>query len=251
MDKRIMFVLTVLILTMIPISSALADESVIVSYTASRHVPYDGPIGMIDFDVNVTVEYEVTYDFSVDGDLPTSTCHLQATPNSGTLTLDYHIDRPIGKDLDGSKSIPMSGENLLGDSEPIAIPVGGDIGNVTIIIHAHLFANLNPDTGSATPNSLEWSTWGTQDTVISADTETVLLTMETEYKVFFTVTVSIHGFDVASRDSTIKGFPGTPSAEFLIPEFPNWIAYIIVIGVTSSVVLFKKLHRTNRAKKRL
>lgn len=190
--------------------------------------------------MTVTIELEVTYTCSVDGVLlGASTCHLNVAPHSGTLTVDYHIEPPIGPDLVGSKSIPLplKGRELLGDPPPILILIDS-IGTITIVIHGRLLADLTPDVGSIKPSSLEWSTWETQDTVVSADVENVLLTMETNYSVSFTVTVSVGDFESPSKNIPVKQFPGNPSAEFVIPEFPTLIAWIVVVIVTSSVALF-------------
>ena len=230
----------VLLLMTSSIGTALADESLRVSYTASRSVSHTAPIGQGSFDMTVTIELEVTYTCSMDGVLPgASTCHLNVAPHSGTLTVDYDIEPPIGPDLVGSKSIPLpqGGRELLGDPPPIIIPIDS-VGDITIVIHGRLLADLTPDVGSAKPSSLEWSTWETHDTVVSADVENVLLTMDTKYSVSFTVTVSVGVFELPSKSVPVEQFPGNPSAEFVIPEFPTLTAWIVVIIVTSSVALF-------------
>lgn len=230
----------VLLLMTSSIGTALADESLKVSYTASRSVSHTAPIGQGSFDMTVTIELEVTYTCSVDGVLPSaSTCHLNAAPHSGTLTVDYHIEPPIGPDLVGSKSIPLpqGGQELLGDPPPISIPIDS-AGDIIIVIHGRLLADLTTDLGSTNPSSLEWSTWETQDAVVSADVESVLLTMETNYSVSFTVTVSVGGFESPSKNIPVQQFPGNPTAEFVIPEFSILIVWIAVILVTSSVALF-------------
>lgn len=236
----VVFVFVVaLLLRASTINVAFANESLEVSYAASRNVSYTPPIGPGSFDVTVTLVLEVIYTCSVDGALPgASTCHMNAALHSGTLTVDYHIKPPIGPDLDGSKSIPLpqGGQELLGDSPPIIIPIDST-GDVTILIHGCLLADFTTDGGSINPHSLQWSTWETQDTVVSASTENVLLTMETKYSVSLTVTVTVGGFN-PSRNIPVEQFPGDPRASFVIPEFPTLISWIVVIAVPLSVALF-------------
>jgi len=222
------------------INVAFANESLEVSYTASRNVSYTALIGPGSFDVTVTLVLEAIYTSSVDGTLPgASTCHMNVAPYSGTLTVGYHIKPPIGPDLDGSKSIPLpqGGQELLGDSPPIIIPIDSTV-DVTILIHGCLLADFTTNVGSINPHSLQWSTWETQDTLVSASTKNVLLTMETKYSVSFTVTLTVGSFEFPSQNIPVEQFPGDPSAKFVIPEFPTLIAWIAVIMVPSSVALF-------------
>lgn len=237
----------VLLLMTSGISTALADESFKVSYTGSRSVSYTDPFGPGSFDVTVTLELEVVYICSADGSLPgASTCHLNVAPDSATLTIDYDINPPIGPGLDGSKSIPLpqGGEELLGDSPPIIIPI--DSVDITIVVHGSLLADLTTDVGSANPSSLEWSTWEPQEIVVSADAENVTLTMDTEYSVSVTVTVSVGGFEPPSKTTPVKQFPGNPLGEFVIPEFPTFIAWFAVIVAFSIALLASKIRKVKR-----
>lgn len=229
---------------------AFADVSLAstdVSYTASRRVSHTGSLGQIDFDVNATVQCNTNYSCSTDGVLPpSSTCHLNVAPKSGTLTVVYHIHRPILRDIDGSKSIPLplGGQELLGDSPPIAIPIDS-YGTITIVIHGRLSASLSVENGSVNPNSLEWSRWGTNDTVVSSSMNKVTLTLDTVYKIYFTVSVSISGFDVARRDSDPGQFSGSPSPAFVVSEYPSFIVPPLFLAVTLVTVIIygrKKIH---------
>jgi len=239
MKYEILGVLALLIMASF-IDVAFADESLEVSYTASRSISYTAPIGPGSFDVTVTLVLKVIYTCSVDGVLPgASTCHVNVAPYSGTLAVEYHIESPIGPNLDGSESIPLlqGGRELLGDSPPIIIPVDSTA-DIAILIHGCLLADFSTNAGSINPQSLQWSTWETQDTVVSASTENVLLTMETEYSVSFTVTVTVGSFEFPSQNIPVERFPGDPRASFAIPEFPTLIAWVVVIVVPSSVALF-------------
>ena len=216
--SRLGLVLFILILVTSVINVAHADESLTVSYEVSRDVNYAGPLGW-SWDVTVTLECEAIYSCSVDEAQPgTSTCHLNVAPHSGTLTIDYDIRRSVLPPSIDSKSIPLpqGGQELLGDSPPISIPID-ELGTITIVIHGQLSGDLSADIGSANPTSLEWSTWETKDTVVSADAETVLLTMDTKYSVSFTVTVSVLTFDVVSKDIPLEQVSGNPSADFAVP----------------------------------
>ena len=220
------------------VSLALTD----VSYTASRNVSYTGPLGQVSFDVNVTLQCITTYSTTTDGVLPpSSTCRLNVAPKSGNLTVDYHIVRPIRADIDGSKSIPLpqGGRELLGDSPPIPIPIDS-YGTITIVIHGRLSASLSVENGSVNPNPLEWSSWGTNDTVVSASMNKVTLTLNTTYNVYVTVSVSISGFNVASKDSDPRQFSGSPSPTFVVPEYPE---FIILPLFLAAILLIAIVHK--------
>jgi len=251
--KKLVLVLgpIVLLSTSLHIRTAFGDiplEPINVSYAISSTVNYDGSNGMIDFDVNVTLECEITYNCSVEGQIqpPTetkpATCYLGVSPYSGTLTVDYHIDRPFMSDLDGKRSIPLpqGGQELLGDSPPIEIPIDS-VGTLVIIVHGHLLGDVS--IASTLHISLEWSTWETHEFDVLCNTPTALLTMETAYNVYFTVTVSLVGFDVASKDSTAKQVSGNPSVEFVIPEFPTMLILpLFMIATLLTVIIYRIKH---------
>lgn len=149
--------------------------------------------------------------------------------------------------MDGFQSIPLpfGGQELLDDSLPIIIPIPlppePPVGTITIVIHGHLFGELNPVPGTADPTSLEWSTWGSEDTVIMAEVETVDLTMETAYNVYFTVTVSVGTFPLANKDThPAAEFPGDPPVIFVIPEFLSQMFFIMSIIATIFIIVIHK-----------
>jgi hypothetical protein len=136
---------------------------------------------------------------------------------------------------------------LLGDSPPLEF--GLDIGSITVIIHGHLEGDLRSDKGSVSPASLEWTDWGSKAIAVSADNETVLLTLDTEYGVSFTVTVSIFRFPVVNEPFSLGQDRGDPSVSMVVPvqtepdlEWPIPLSYItalvtaVLIG--SAVIIY-------------
>jgi len=256
MNKKVVFFVSLfLFLSYLGVRTAFAYvllTSENVSYTALVNVSHSGGLGQISFDVTVALECSVAYNCSTDGVFPpSSNCHLNVTPNSATLSIDYHIERPIGSDLDGSESIPLPVEELsglLGDSPPIEIPIDS-VGTITIIIHGKLLGEnitVTPQ-GSAAPTSLEWLTWAPEDTVVSATVSPVTLKIDTAYEVSFTVTVEILGFDVASKDSTLRQFAGNPSPTFVIPEFPSLLILPSFMIITLlAVIVYRRKHSQNK-----
>jgi len=261
--KKLSLLLSIFVLLYaLSIRTAFGDmplESTRVSYVVSSSVSYNGPLEQISFDVDVTLQCETTYNGSVYGEFPSpnehepAICHLEVAPYSGILTVDYHIDRPALPDLGGSKSIPLPlrGQYILGDSPSIIIPITVDttpVGTIIIVIHGHLFGDISLN--STHHVSLEWSTWETQELTILSNAPTVLLTMGTTYKVYFTVTVSVGTFDVVTVDSPTKDISGDPSIEYVIPEFPSLIAWLSVIGILTAMILLgsKRFMRTKPEK---
>jgi hypothetical protein len=226
MSKKTLSIVVVIVLSSLNVGTTFAYVSLtseVVSYTASFPIGYDGRIGQISFDLTMTLTCETNYSTISEGILPpSSTVHLNVTPSSATLTVDYHITCPLLPNLNGSNStvLPTAAlYGLLGDSLPIVIPIES-YGTIKIVIHGKLLAeNLTAiPQGSVSPTSLNWTTWTPHDTVVSAEVSSVTLKMDTAYDTYFTVTVSILGFDVVSVDSPSKEFSGTPAPAFTIPE---------------------------------
>ncbi len=254
MSRNLIFILNLFVLlSTLSIKTAFGEMVSLgpthVSYTVFNSVSYDGPVGQISFDVNVTLECETIYNGSVYGEIPPpsetepATCLIDVAPYSGTLTTDYHINRPTQPDLDGSKSIPLplGGQELLGGSPPISIPIVVDtipIGTITIVIHGYLFGHLSLNSTFYT--LLEWSTWETKEFNITSNAPIVLLTLETRYGVAFTVTVSVNSFDVVSVDSPMEEVEGSPSVEYVIPEFPSDLILPLFIIVSLIAVILRK-----------
>jgi len=244
--KKLVLVLgLVALLSASCIRTAFGDvsiESTTVSYTASRSISYDGPPDMIDFDVTVTLEFRTAYSCSIDGVLPSpSTCHLNSTPLSGSLALDYHIDRPDKRDLDGHRSIPLpqGGREVVGHSPPIDVPI--DIGTITVEIDGHLRGYLSTDVGVVYPDSFMWTSWEGQNVTVYADDEIVRLTMLTTYSVVFTVLVSVDNFPMTGRNSNTYEIEGKPYHVFVIPEIPSSLVLTLFMMATLlAVIVYKR-----------
>lgn len=251
MNKKSMIVLgLVILLSSLGIKTALADVSLAstdVSYTASRSVSYAGAFNEISFEVNATLQCATTYSCSPSGVPPSSsTCHLSVTPNSALLTIDYHIKRYLQSDLNGTKPIQLSIEQLSGlvgnSPSPIVIPVDS-AGTIAIVIHGKLIGQnltVTPQ-GSANPNAVQWLDWTTQDTVISSANSRVTLEMDTAYEVSFAVTVLIPPFAEVSQDSLLQQCSGNVPPTFVIPEFPSLIMLtIFMLATLLAVTVYKR-----------
>jgi hypothetical protein len=248
MNRIRIFVISFAILIIFIPGTAFADTflaSSTVTYTATREFNYAGPIGAMDFDINMTLQCETTYINTTDGALPpTSACHLNVTPSSASLTADYHFNRPS---KDGSKTVPLSLNELsglLGDSPPIPIPIGDPpVGTITVVLHGRLMAQnltVTPQ-GSANPTSLSWSNWTPQDTVIAANSSPVTLQMDTAYELSFTITVSILPFPDVTRDSPSKQYSGNPSPTFVVAEFPSFLVLpLFTVTTLLAVIVYRR-----------
>lgn len=215
------------------VGPVLADDSTKVAYQITRERSYEDPLGMISFDIALTLECDMMYTYTVDQvKKGQSTCHLNVAPGSGRLTVDYSIDSPIGQHVSGSPSLSLP--QMLGDSPPLEF--GLDIGSITVIIHGHLEGELRSDEGSISPASLEWTDWGSKAITVTADNETVLLALDTKYGVSFTVTVSIFRFPVVNEPLSFGQDTGDPSVIMMVPiktepdfEWPIPLSYMIAI----------------------
>jgi hypothetical protein len=240
------FALVLSLIVLLPASSiaiAFGDiplASTNVTYTVSGTASYDGrSIGQIGFDVNITLEFEANYTYLVDGDFPGSAlCYLGVSPYSGTLTVNYQIYRPTMPDLNGSRLIlmPQGGQELLGDSPPIAIPIDSS-GTIETVIHGHLSGILSLD--SRSPTSLEWSTWDIKIINITSNAPIALL-VTTQYAVSFNVTVSMNDFDAVAENVPQKEVSGNPP-EFVIPEIPSLIILpLFMMATLLAVTVYKR-----------
>jgi hypothetical protein len=198
----------------------IAVAQVDVAYSASHNFIDSGTL--LSYNINATLDCVVAYDNVVDY----STCHINATPTSGLLTVKYHIVSPLNPTLDGTKTIPLSAEQLSGlvnDSQPFNVPIppppDPPIGTATIDFHGKLIAEnitVTPQ-GSANPNKIEWLNWKQQNTIISSTSSKVTLKLDTEYENSANVTVSILGIPVAIKEPTpLTQFAGKPSISFTI-----------------------------------
>jgi len=223
-----------------PVVGAAFSDSANVAFTATDRLSYD-MVGIVAFDVNVTLEFETTYSYSVSGDLAsTAVCSVELAPLSASLTVAYFIDFDSGPNLSGNKSVILSqeGNELIGDSAPIEIPIS-ESGTIKVVIHGHLFGNVGVDPSHYI--SFEWLTWGTKSISMTATTQFTPLLIA-NYRYSFTVTVSTDGSNSATKDTYTREIYGSPST-LPIPEFPLAQAlYLLMIAMFPAIVFYKKRH---------
>jgi len=178
---------------------------------------------------------------------------IAASPENGTLTVNYDIDRPIVK-RSGSQSKTFNPEWLLVENSIVVYdesPI-----TITVTIHGHLNGHVTVcGNGSVAPSDIMWSDWETNNVTVSANAnaengQEIQVEVATEYVVYFTVGVELGLIDVFERNSTSRGVSGSPAIQSsidVIPEFPNWIAWTAVIIAASLVALFgSKKSRSSR-----
>jgi hypothetical protein len=68
----------------------------------------------------------------------------------------------------------------------------------------------------------------------------VTLTLNTTYNVYVTVSVSVSGFNVASRDSDPRQFSGSPSPTFVVPEYPEFIILPLFLAALLLIAIVHK-----------
>lgn len=244
MIRKQILVLSLVLLFVLVVRIAFADvplTSTYVSYEASDSVSYYGSPEMVAFDINVRLECEANYTYLVDGDFPgTAVCYIGTEPFSGTMSVDYFIHCPMMSDSDGHESIPLpqGGQELIGDSPPIGIPVDSAVGTIEIIIHGLLLGVLSLDSKNSNA-SMQWSTWNVKNITITANAPSIL-SLSTKYNVSFTVNVAITGFDVVSVNTTGIEVLGDPY-EFVIPEFSSFLILpMFMIATLLAVIAYKR-----------
>lgn len=246
--KRVVLVTlgTVFLLFPICVNTARGNVSAAstnVSYIASRTASYTGHPGR-SWTVTATLEFDALYECSWEGDLPSvCNCTLSANPNGGTFTVSWDIHRPILPDSSGSTGplpLPVEGLNLLGDYSLPIVPI--DIGSIEIVLHGHMIGDLSPSHGLVNPPSIEWSTWGSQETELTSSAESVVVELETRYSVYATVAVYVANILPVSIDSSRREFPGNEILECVIPEFPSVmiLPIFMVITLLAAVVYRRK-----------
>jgi hypothetical protein len=238
----ILGLIALIIVSIKPAFAAVSPYSVNVAFTASDSLSID-PIGIIALDVNVTLEFETVYSCSVSGDLlSTAVCNVDLAPRSAAvLTVDYFIDFDTGPNLSGHKSVTLSqqGNELLGDSAPIKIPID-ESDTITVVIHGRLFGNVGVD--SSHYISLEWPTWGNKSINMTATTQFTPLLIA-KYNYSFTVTVSVSGSKAVTKTTYPQEVFGNPS-EMIIPEFPLiQTLYLFMIATFPAIAVYKKRHQ--------
>jgi hypothetical protein len=198
--------------------------------------------------VNCTVVYNCT-DGAIEPD-KTSTYSVEATPGSGTLTVNYTVDRPLLK-RSGSPSVPINPEWLIGDSPPITVYDDGTV-KITVAIHGQIVGNVSlTGNGSVTPTAVVWTVWETKNITVSASPnaqigQKISIQMATKYRVYFTVNVDLVGIEVLTKDSPSKEVSGVPPIQSeitVVPEMPVWGLLLAVTLASFTVSVSKKISR--------
>jgi len=240
------------------VATGMASSETTVSYHATTDDVFPA---LTDIDASVTLVCSAVFNSSDGAVLPNNSTSYLITvkPGSGTLTVNYTVDRPLLK-RSGSRSVPINPTRLLGDSPPIPVYDDGII-NITVIVHAHLEGQVTAiGNGSATPSSVTWSTWETVDITVSANAnaqngQTIQVQTATKYVVYFTVKVELIGIEAFTRDSPAKEVSGSPPIQsdiLVIPEFQTWSMLLLTFLLLSVIiVLASKRFRITRKRELL
>jgi len=239
--KRILFVFAMLLLSLaVPAGRAFSET------TVSYYVATDDVFpALTDINASVTFDCSAVFNSSDGAVLPNNSMNysIAAKPGSGTLTVNYTVDRPLLK-RSGSPSVPINPTWLLGDSPPITVYDDGTI-KITVVIHGHLNGQVTAaGNGSATPSSVTWSTWETIDITVSANAnaqngQTIQMQTATKYVVYFTVKVELIGIEAFTQDSPTEEVSGSPAVQseiLVVPEFSAW-ALLLLTFLTLSIVI--------------
>jgi hypothetical protein len=180
---------------------------------------------------------------------------ITAKPGSGTLTVNYTINRP-SLTKSGSPSVSINSTWLLGDSPPIRVYNDGIL-EITVIIHGHLTGQVSAvGNGSATPSNITWSTWKTINVTASANAnaqngQTIQIQTATKYVAYFTVTVELIGIEAFAQNSSIEEVSGSPLVQSnvsVIPEFSTLPMLLLTFLVLSIIIVLAKRFRITKNK---
>jgi hypothetical protein len=247
--KMIVFVCAMLLLSLAVPAGRASSET-----TVSYHVATGDVFpALTDIDAFVTLGCSAVFNSSDGMVLPNNSMKysIAAKPGSGTLTVNYTVDRPLLK-KSGSPSVSINSTRLLGDSPPITVYDDGII-KITVIIHGHLNGQVTAvGNGSATPSSVTWSTWETIDITVSANAnaqngQTIQVQTATKYVVYFTVKVELIGIEAFTRDSPTKEVSGSPTVQseiLVVPEFPTWPLLTLTLLIVSIGIILANKRRT-------
>lgn len=217
-----------------------------VSFTSdTKTVGGTVPIGLISYEVDVTLTCEITYSATTDGVLPpSSTIHLSVAPKSAVISGCYRIDSPLLSDMDGNYSYSLPPEDLtklLGGSPLSPIEIADGLGTIEITIHGVLIVNITPDTGSVNLNPVEWNNFETKDIIVTANVEKVILTVESTYQFSLTATVSMVGFgDTISKEIPVQDVTGNDATTVVVPEFSSLNIILVILTATFIMVVLMK-----------
>jgi len=241
--KGIVFALTAMLVLLLVVPAGIASTETTVSYYVRTDDVFPA---LTDIDVSVTLACSAVFNSSDGAVLPTNSTNYLITvkPGSGTLTVNYTVDRPLLK-RSGSRSVPINPTRLLGDSPPIPVYDDGTI-NIYVIIHGHLKGEVTAiGNGSATPSSVTWSTWETVDITVSANAnaqngQIIPVQTATKYVAYFTVKVELMGIGIFTQDSPTKEASGSPTVQnsiLVVPEFSTWQMLLLTLLALSIVII--------------
>jgi hypothetical protein len=240
--KRIVFVFAMLLL-LLAVPAGMASSETTVSYYVATDDVFPA---LTDIDASVTLGCSAVFNCSDGTVLPNNSTKysITAKPGSGTLTVNYTVDRPLLK-KSGSPSVPINPTWLLGDSPPITVYDDGTI-KITVIIHGHLNGQVTAiGNGSATPSVVMWSSWETIKINVSAyanaeNGQTIQMQTATKYVVYFTVKVELIGIASFTQDSMTREVSGSPlvcSDIFVVPEFSAWQLLLLIFLSLSIIII--------------
>jgi hypothetical protein len=250
MSKKTIVFVSAMLLLLLAVPAGMASSETTVSY----HVATDDVLpALTDIDASVTLDCSAVFNCSDGTVLPNNSTKysITAKPGSGTLTVNYTVNRPLLK-KSGSPSVPINPTWLLGDSPPITVYDDGTI-KITVIIHGHLNGQVTAiGNGSATPSSVTWSTWETINITVSANAnaqngQTIQIQTATKYVAYFTVNIELIGIEAFTKDSPTKEVSGSPSfysSIFVVPEFSMWHQLLLTFLALLIITITLKKNNT-------
>jgi len=246
---------SVMLLLLFMVPTVMAPSETTVSYHVATGDVFPA---LTDINASVTLDCSAVFNSSDGTVLPNNSTNylITAKPGSGTLTVNYTVDRPLLK-KSGSPSVPINSTWLLGDSPPITVYDDGTI-RITVIIHGHLNGQVTTiGNGSAAPSSITWSTWETKEITVSTTAnaqngQTMQINTTTEYVVYFTVKVELIGIEAFTQDSPTEEVSGSPPIQsdiLVVPEFSAWPLLLLMFLTPSTVIIIA--NRKSRIRKQL
>jgi len=232
-------------LLLLTVPTVMASSETTVSYHVATEDVFPA---LTDINASVTLACSAVFNSSAGTVLPNNSTEYSITPKpgSGTLTVNYTIDRPLLK-KSGSPSVSINSTWLLGDSPPITV-YDDDIIRINVTIHGHLNGEVTAiGNGSATPSNVTWSTWETIDITVSADDnaqngQMIQIQTATKYVVYFTVKVELIGIEAFTRDSPSKEVLGSPTIQYPIYVVTDYEAPVADAGVDQTVYTGDKVN---------
>lgn len=193
-----------------------------VSYTATFNSIWSDGSGLNSFNITTTLNFTAQFNCTTEGE----TCQIDASQGTENLTVDYRV-KILGLETDGSNLV-YQGPTIVGDFPDFPIPPESPIFKISV--HGHIIGEPILDMGTANPSTLVWTSWGTRNTNVTAQSTVVML--NTTYSYYMTITL----VGLITQNTTTNDVQGTPTPTFTIPEFPTALTLIIALSLVS--VLF-------------